>query len=72
MFLGCTIGSLQLYEGVNVLFCGDCTLLKQVIWCAVSLPGKKDVVRVLLEHGACTGIENSIHRTATQMAAFVG
>jgi ankyrin repeat protein len=34
--------------------------------------GKKDVVRLLLENGACVGLENAIHKTATQMAAFIG
>jgi len=37
-----------------------------------ALSGKKDVVRVLLEHDACVGLVNSVHRTAAQMAAFIG
>jgi len=37
-----------------------------------ALSGKKDVVRLLLEHDACVGLVNSVHRTAAQMAAFIG
>lgn len=37
-----------------------------------ALTGNKDIIRMLLEHGAKPYIENSVHRTASQMAAFVG
>jgi len=37
-----------------------------------ALSGKKDVVRVLLEHDACVGLVNTVQRTAAQMAAFIG
>jgi len=37
-----------------------------------ALSGKKDVVRLLLEHDACVGLVNSVQRTAAQMAAFIG
>ena len=34
--------------------------------------GSKEVCQILLENGAKPGLYNSVNRTATQMAAFVG
>lgn len=37
-----------------------------------AISSKADVVRLLLERGVDTTVENCVHRTAAQMAAFVG
>lgn len=37
-----------------------------------ALSGNVQVTRLLLEAGSCTGTQNSVGRTAAQMAAFVG
>lgn len=37
-----------------------------------ALTGNKNIIKLLLERGAKPYMENSVHRTAAQMAAFVG
>lgn len=73
--IACHIGSLELAEylldkGADVNFNQRKDLYTALMFASIS--SRLGIIRLLLERGADPSIENSVHRTAAQMAAFVG
>lgn len=73
--IACHIGSLELAEfflnkGADVNFNQRKDSYTPLMFASIS--SRLTIIRLLLERGADPSIENSVHRTAAQMAAFVG
>lgn len=71
----CHTGNLELAKllikrGSDINFTGRKDGYTSLMFAA--LGSRESIVRLLLEHNADTTIENCVHRTAAQMAAFVG
>lgn len=64
------LATLLLNHGAGVDFTERKDGYTPLMFAAIS--GRSDVVILLLEHGVNTTLENCVHRTAAQMAAFVG